>query len=85
VFLNATEGTALAATSGNFGISTYGLANQASGSPETLNGHIAEVIVYTVAITTTQRQQLESYLAWKWGIQSVLPSATYHPYRTFKP
>ena len=84
VFLNATEGTALAATSGNFGISTYGLANQASGSPETLNGHIAEVIVYTVAITTTQRQQLESYLAWKWGIQSVLPSAS-HPYRTFKP
>ena len=84
VFLNATEGTALSATSGNFGISTYGLANQASGSPETLNGHIAEVIVYTVAITTTQRQQLESYLAWKWGIQSVLPSAS-HPYRTFKP
>jgi hypothetical protein len=84
VFLNTTEGTVLTGTSGNFGISTYGLANQASGSPETLNGHIAEVIVYTVAITTTQRQQLESYLAWKWGIQSVLPSAS-HAYRTFKP
>ena len=84
VFLNTTEGTALAATSGNFGISTYGLANQASGSPETLNGNIAEVIVYTTSLTTTQRQQLESYLAWKWGIQSVLPSAS-HPYRTFKP
>ena len=84
VFLNATEGTVLTGTAGNFGISTYGLANQASGSPETLNGHIAEVIVYTVAITTTQRQQLESYLAWKWGIQSVLPSAS-HAYRTFKP
>jgi hypothetical protein len=84
VFLDGVEGNALAATSGNFAISTYGLANQASGSPETLNGNIAEVIVYTTSLTTTQRQQVEGYLAWKWGLQANLPAST-HPYRTFKP
>jgi hypothetical protein len=84
VFLDGVEGNALAATSGNFAISTYGLANQASGSPETLNGNIAEVIVYTTSLTTTQRQQVEGYLAWKWGLQQNLPTST-HPYRTFKP
>jgi hypothetical protein len=84
VFLDGVEGNALAATSGNFAISTYGLANQASGSPETLNGNIAEVVVYTTSLTTTQRQQIEGYLAWKWGLQATLPTST-HPYRTFKP
>jgi hypothetical protein len=42
------------------------------------NGFIAEIIIYNSVLTTTQRQQVEGYLAWKWGIQSSLPVA--HPY-----
>ena len=41
-------------------------------------GYIMEIIIYNVALTTLQKQQVEGYLAWKWGIQSSLPSG--HPY-----
>jgi len=46
-------------------------------------GTIQEVIIYNSAFTTTQRQQVEGYLAWKWGIQSKLP--TNHPYYSAAP
>ena len=41
-------------------------------------GTIHEIIVYNSALTTTQRQQMEGYLAWKWGLQQSLPST--HPF-----
>lgn len=44
-----------------------------------LNGIIGEILVYLNSFTTTQRQQIEGYLAWKWGLQGSLPST--HPYR----
>jgi hypothetical protein len=37
------------------------------------NGYIAEVIAYNTALTNAQRLQVEGYLAWKWGINSVFP------------
>ena len=46
-------------------------------------GTIQEVIIYNSAFTTTQRQQVEGYLAWKWGIQGNLPSN--HPYYSATP
>jgi hypothetical protein len=45
-----------------------------------LNGKIGEVIVYLGSLTTTQRQDVEGYLAIKWGLQSSLPGT--HPYAT---
>jgi hypothetical protein len=36
-------------------------------------GNIGEVIIFNKALTTTERQQVESYLAWKWGLQVTLP------------
>ena len=48
-----------------------------------LTGYMSEIIVYTTALTTTQRQQVEGYLAWKWGLQSSLP--TNHPYYAVSP
>jgi hypothetical protein len=41
-------------------------------------GDICELIVYASTIDSTKRQQVEGYLAWKWGLQSNLPSN--HPY-----
>jgi hypothetical protein len=41
-----------------------------------------EIVIYDRAITTTQRQQIEGYLAWKWGLQSQLPFI--HPYYKFR-
>ena len=43
-----------------------------------INGEIAEIIVYSNTISASQRQQVEGYLAWKWSIQTNLPSS--HPY-----
>ena len=48
-----------------------------------LNGSICEVVVYNRSLTTYQRQQIEGDLAWKWGIQSSLPST--HPYYKYPP
>jgi hypothetical protein len=44
---------------------------------------VGEMIVYNSAHSTTQRQDVEGYLAWKWGIQATLPSN--HPYRNSQP
>jgi len=48
------------------GTSTY---NTSDG----FNGYLSEIIIYTSAISTTQRQTVESYLAQKWGLQGSLP------------
>ena len=42
-----------------------------------LNGYVYEVVVYNVALTSTQRQQVESYLAQKWNLTASLPTG--HP------
>jgi hypothetical protein len=44
---------------------------------------VNEFVSFTSALTTTQRQQVEGYLAWKWGLQASLPSN--HPYFNAKP
>ena len=77
-FLNGTQGTG-AATSGNFGFSTYGLSASVGISPQRNKGFLFEVVVYSTALTTAQRQQVEGYLAWKWGLISSLPNG--HPYK----
>lgn len=47
-----------------------------------LDGDIAEIIV-THTIDLTQRQLIEGYLAWKWGLESLLPIG--HPYKAAPP
>ena len=46
-------------------------------------GAFYEVVVYNTVLTTLQRQQVEGYLAWKWGLQGSLPSG--HPYKNAPP
>jgi len=47
-------------------------------------GNIYEILVYNSALSNTDRQIVEGYLALKWGIHSQLP--TNHPYKnTFRP
>jgi hypothetical protein len=50
-----------------------------SSVSELLQGAIFEMIIYNTTITTAQRQQVEGYLAAKWGLQSSLPAT--HPYK----
>ena len=71
------------ASTGTFGIAKYGIGNQANPTAEYWNGAVGEVIIYNVALSDTNRQKVEGYLAWKWGIQGSLPAG--HPYKSVAP
>ena len=52
-----------------------------SGGGQTVpitNGYIYEIIAYNSVLETLQRQKVEGYLGWKWGLQTNLPPT--HPY-----
>ena len=55
------------------GSSTYATNN--------MYGTIYEIIYYNVSLTTNERQQVEGYLAWKWGITLT----NTHPYYSAPP
>lgn len=64
---------------GNFNITSYGLGvNTQTTDYFVWNGYYAEVIYFNVQLTLAQQQQVEGYLAWKWGLQTQLPPT--HPY-----
>jgi len=50
----------------------YAIGNSIFTTPtangDSYNGNIYEVILYNTALTPGQRQQIEGYLSWKWGI-----------------
>lgn len=79
-------GTVLGQTNYNGGASNiatdeFGYTLSRGGSH--FDGFICEVLVYLTEPTTEQRQQIEGYLAARWGIQADLPSN--HPYKTSSP
>jgi hypothetical protein len=47
-------------------------------SNQSWNGYVGDILIYNQVLTTAQRQQVEGYLAYKWGLQSSL--TTTHPY-----
>jgi len=46
-------------------------------------GYAMEIIFYNSVLSTNDRQKIEGYLAWKWGIQASLPVG--HPYKSAAP
>ena len=48
-----------------------------------LNGQLAEILVYPTVLSEADRQNVEGYLAHKWGMTGSLPSD--HPYKTVAP
>jgi hypothetical protein len=72
------------ASSGSFNIANYEIGNNFNEESFNMyNGFIGEVLVYNSALTNNQRQQVEGYLAWKWGLQGNLPAS--HPNRFIPP
>ena len=47
------------------------------------NLDIGELLVYNRSLATLERQQIEGYLAWKWGLQASLPAD--NPYKNAPP
>lgn len=71
-------------------ISSYSGTSQAlvlgaenGGAASRLDGYIAEVVVSSGLLTLSDRQKVEGYLAWKWGLESELPAL--HPYKSAPP
>ena len=82
------NGSVIATNTSNFLLTSYQIpefgrryGNTAAVAYHTIN--IFEVVVYVPALTTLQRQQVEGYLAWKWGTQSTLINT--HPYYSAPP
>jgi len=69
----------------NNGYSLGGLNNgdDSAPYPYRLYGNIAEVILFNTALNTGQRQQIEGYLAHKWGLRSSIPAT--HSFKTIPP
>jgi hypothetical protein len=42
-------------------------------------GSICEFLSYSSSLSTSQRQQVEGYLAWKWGLNAQLPGVPLNP------
>lgn len=59
------------------------IGNSFNGNGEGFQGQIAEVVFFSRTVTELERQQVEGYLAWKWGLQASLPVG--HPFRSIRP
>jgi hypothetical protein len=74
-----TGGTAATVASGALGTVAIGTTLGRQMASTYFNGRMMEVLIYSRGLTTTERQQVEGYLAWKWDLVSKLPSD--HPYK----
>jgi hypothetical protein len=69
---------------GNFNITSYALGvNTNTGDYFVWNGLYAEVLYFNVQLSEANRQRIEGYLAWKWGLQALLPGG--HPHASAAP
>jgi hypothetical protein len=85
-YLNGGSASSVEST-GSFGTTSYSIGRDVGntdggGSYTYWPGNVGEVIIFNESLSTTQRQQIEGYLAWKWGLQSQLPFI--HPYYKFR-
>lgn len=63
---------------------SVGLGNRnISGGSFGLDGNMSELVFVSGTLSTLDRQKLEGYLAWKWGLQANLPVG--HPYKDTPP
>jgi hypothetical protein len=85
LFLNGTQRAVLSGTSTNItgGTQNFRIGAREGGVGENWNGQICEIIVILFNPSTSDRQQVEGYLAHKWGLTANLPAD--HPYKAAAP
>ena len=79
IFVNGSPTTLQVDSTGSATYTTGSVTQYIGGYNGTQPTIIGELIVYDASMTTVQRQQVEGYLALKWGLQSSLPAN--HPYK----
>jgi hypothetical protein len=80
------DGTLLFSTATNtVGINGTGVGSRYIGRNTSveLAGKIGELVIFNAALSSTDREKMEGYLAWKWGLVSNLPGG--HPYKSSPP
>lgn len=83
---NGTAGTAISTSTSTDNLLKLGVGCQGNGANIGANstfGTIAEVVMTKGQLADADRQRLEGYLAWQWGLQANLPSG--HPYANAAP
>lgn len=79
----AASGTISVSWTNNNELTQIGLKWGASTSIPSWTGIIAEIVWTNAVMSLADRQKLEGYLAWKWGLEADLPVA--HPFKTIPP
>lgn len=69
----------VAVSSANFTYTTCFIGRNAATSSGFWNGYICEILFFNSTLTDVQREQIEGYLGWKWGVAGQFPLT--HPYR----
>ena len=67
VHVNGSAATSVAST-GSFAITKYAIGIQPNANGDWWKGYVSEVLIYNSALSTANRQAVESYLATKWSI-----------------
>jgi len=67
VYVNGVAGSVVA-NAGPFAITKYGVGIQPNQDGDYWRGYVSEVLIYNSALSTTNRQAVEAYLATKWVI-----------------
>lgn len=81
-YLDGTAGTERTNFCTTWTSQSLGLGAYQDGSAN-FNGELGEAIVFDSTLSETDRQKIEGYLAWKWGLQGNLPAG--HPYESSAP
>ncbi|MCX6773380.1 MAG: DUF2341 domain-containing protein, partial [Candidatus Micrarchaeota archaeon] len=78
------NGTSVYSTPWNYtALSLNGTAQISASAQGQLNMSIVELLVLPTKISDEDRQKIEGYLAWKWGLEGNLPAD--HPYKSAAP
>jgi hypothetical protein len=73
---NGIEIIASAGTVGTITWSGITVGGRFTNASDWFSGHICEVLIYTTLLTTSERQQVEGYLAHKWGLSPTYATNT---------
>lgn len=73
MWLNGGSNTTASITTSAFAVTNYNIGTQYLAN-QNYTGLMCEILVYKSLLTTSQRQQVEGYLAWKWGLTTYLPA-----------
>jgi hypothetical protein len=80
--LISVNGTTATGSGGTLTSSGMAIGGYPGGSSY-LSGDIGEIVAYSSALSTANRQGIEGYLAWRWGLQANLAAG--HPWKVMSP